>query len=271
MAAKRPSTGMVALALGLTEAGFAQAILAGFDFSLSHAYGHNPLIDQRGHALSKHADTDIAILRAIQAHRGCLWTSEPAVQARTGIPLLPPRLTADRPAPKNGRAAAISRLLMFFDYGQALFRYTPFPIGIAKPVMPDARYGELVANFPPVELFESFEQMGKKGRKFTLSAKENQERYDDFVQGNPLWREFHRWIKSRDFVYGALEMLAAARDRPGLPLRAAGAARGAARQGRWCGAGGCRATCRWRRASSSRPCPPTAATCRRTPTRPPRS
>ena len=32
---------------------------------------------------------------------------------------------------------------------------------------------ELVANFPPVELFESFEQMGKKGRKFTLSAKEN--------------------------------------------------------------------------------------------------
>src|SRR3954471_7756051 len=88
MAEKRPSTGMVALALGLTEAGFVHAILAGFDFSLSHAYGHNPLIDQRGHALSKHADTDVAILRAIQSHRGCLWTSEPAVHARTGIPLL---------------------------------------------------------------------------------------------------------------------------------------------------------------------------------------
>jgi len=97
---------------------------------------------------------------------------------------------------------------MFFDYGQALFRYTPFPIGLVKPVMPDSRYGELVANFPPIELFESFEQMGKKGRKFTLSAKENQKRYDGFVQGNPLWREFQRWIKSRDFVYGALEMLA---------------------------------------------------------------
>ncbi len=85
---KRPSTGLVALALGLTEAGFAQAILAGFDFTLAHAYGHNPLIDQRGEALSKHADTDIAILAAIQARRGCLWTSEPAVAARTGIPLL---------------------------------------------------------------------------------------------------------------------------------------------------------------------------------------
>jgi hypothetical protein len=97
---------------------------------------------------------------------------------------------------------------MFFDYSRAEFRYTPFPIGIAKPVMPDARNTEVVANFPAVELFESFEEMGKKGRKYTLSPKENAKRYNDFVQGNPLWRDFHRWIKSRDFVYGALDMLA---------------------------------------------------------------
>jgi hypothetical protein len=87
MAAKRPSTGLVALALGLSQ-GFDHAILAGFDFTLSHAYGHNPLIDQRGQALSKHADTDIAILSAIQARRGCLWTSEPTVAAKAAIPLL---------------------------------------------------------------------------------------------------------------------------------------------------------------------------------------
>ena len=86
---KRPSTGVVALALGLAELGFSDAILAGFDFTLSHAYGHNPLIDQRGSALSKHADTDVALLAAIQRERGCLWTSEPAVAERTGIPLLP--------------------------------------------------------------------------------------------------------------------------------------------------------------------------------------
>ena len=89
IARKRPSTGLVALALGLSDVGYSHAILAGFDFTLSHAYGHNPLIDQRGDALSKHADTDIAILAAIQRRRGCLWTSEPAVAARTGIPLLP--------------------------------------------------------------------------------------------------------------------------------------------------------------------------------------
>lgn len=91
MAVKRPSTGMVALAVGLDEAGFVQAILAGFDFTLSHAYGHNPLIDQRGSAASAHADTDVAILRAIQRRHGCLWTSEPTVAARTGLPLLPAR------------------------------------------------------------------------------------------------------------------------------------------------------------------------------------
>jgi hypothetical protein len=77
------------VAIALVELGFKDAILAGFDFTLSHAYGHNPLIDQRGSALSKHADTDVALLSAIQHERGCLWTSEPAVAARTGIPLLP--------------------------------------------------------------------------------------------------------------------------------------------------------------------------------------
>lgn len=86
---KRPSTGLVALALALAELGFSDAILAGFDFTLSHAYGHNPLIDQRGSPLSKHAGTDVALLSAIQRGRGCLWTSEPAVAERTGIPLLP--------------------------------------------------------------------------------------------------------------------------------------------------------------------------------------
>lgn len=97
---------------------------------------------------------------------------------------------------------------MLLDCGQAEFRYTPFPIGIAKPVMSPARYAELVANFPPIELFESFERMGKKGRKYTLSAKENPKRYHAYVQSNPLWRELHTWIKSREFIYGILDLLA---------------------------------------------------------------
>ena len=106
MAHKRPSTGLVALALGLAEAGFAHAILAGFDFTLSHAYGHNPLIDQRGDALSKHADTDIAILardpgaaRLPVDERARGGTRAPASRSCR-------RLTADRAIRKNGRRCA---------------------------------------------------------------------------------------------------------------------------------------------------------------------
>ncbi|MFO1072604.1 MAG: hypothetical protein U1E17_07955 [Geminicoccaceae bacterium] len=110
--------------------------------------------------------------------------------------------------------------------------------------------------------------MGKKGRKFIgFLAKENRQRYDEFVQATPVWREFHKWIKSRDFVYGALDMLKAhdldlgyRHVEPGKRPRQ-GQERGPAQSG-------CRPTCRSRRASSSRPCRPMAATCCRTPTRP---
>jgi hypothetical protein len=96
---------------------------------------------------------------------------------------------------------------MYFDYSSAQFRYEPFPIALARPIMKESLYKEFVDNFPPTDIFESFEAMGKRGRKFTLSEKENPKVYNDFVQNSPVWREFHRWIKSDDFCYGALAML----------------------------------------------------------------
>ena len=90
IARKRPSTGLVALALGLTEAGFAHAILAGFDFTLSHAYGHNPLIDQRGERARASMPTPTSpSCAAIQARAGLLVDQRARRPARTGIPLLP--------------------------------------------------------------------------------------------------------------------------------------------------------------------------------------
>jgi hypothetical protein len=68
-------------------------------------------------------------------------------------------------------------------------------------------YGQFVNNFPPLEIFENFEELGKKGRKYTLSEKENKKAYLNFVQSVPLWRDFHAWIKSNAFAYGVLEML----------------------------------------------------------------
>lgn len=96
---------------------------------------------------------------------------------------------------------------MYFDYGHIDFRYTPFPIALAKPVMADDLYSQFVTDFPPVELFESFEELGKKGRKYILSEKENKQAYLEFVRSKPLWRDFHSWIKSDDFVGGVLDML----------------------------------------------------------------
>jgi hypothetical protein len=94
-----------------------------------------------------------------------------------------------------------------FSYDHVTFRYDPFPIGLAKPIMEPALYEQLVGEFPPLELFESFEELGKRGRKYTLSEKENKKVYLDFVQSSPLWRDFYAWIKSDGFPYSVMEML----------------------------------------------------------------
>jgi hypothetical protein len=68
-------------------------------------------------------------------------------------------------------------------------------------------YGQFVEYFPPIDIFESFEELRKKGRKYTLSEKENKKKYLDFIKSVPLWRDFHAWIKSDAFSYSVLEML----------------------------------------------------------------
>jgi hypothetical protein len=94
-----------------------------------------------------------------------------------------------------------------FSYDHVAFRYDPFPIGLATPIMKPELYEQMVSSFPPLEIFESFEEMGKKGRKYTLSEKENSKVYLDFVNSNPLWRDFYAWIKSKEFPYSVIEML----------------------------------------------------------------
>jgi hypothetical protein len=104
---KQPSTGMVALALGLADRSFDRVVLSGFSFEITHAYAHNPLIDRLGTTQSKHAETDISILRCLAGRHARLYTSEPAVHERAGVPLLPVATTADpaRIHPAAGRTA----------------------------------------------------------------------------------------------------------------------------------------------------------------------
>lgn len=85
---KLPSTGMVAIALGVGERGYERVIVSGFSFEITHAYAVNPLIDQSGTTGSKHADTDVAFLRYLSDKYRSIYTTEKVVSERCGIPLL---------------------------------------------------------------------------------------------------------------------------------------------------------------------------------------
>jgi hypothetical protein len=89
MERKRPSTGVIALALGLADYDYDRYVISGFSFELTHAYGHNPEIDERGTQVSAHAETDIMILRHLGQQKRSIHTTEQGVHQWTGIPLLP--------------------------------------------------------------------------------------------------------------------------------------------------------------------------------------
>jgi hypothetical protein len=95
LARKRPSTGMLAVMLGVDSGAYSRIILAGFSFEITHAYADNPLVELRG-ARSLHADTDIAMLSHLARKLATILTTEPIVSDCTGVPLLTEVLDASR-------------------------------------------------------------------------------------------------------------------------------------------------------------------------------
>jgi hypothetical protein len=73
-------------------------------------------------------------------------------------------------------------------------------------VLDDSTYRELVASYPPLE---QFQYLPKVGHKYSLSEKSHPKEYSAWIAEHPRWREFHRWIKSREFVQGLLDALKA--------------------------------------------------------------
>ena len=96
---KQPSTGAIALVLGISQARYDRYVLSGFSFELTHAYGDNPEVAQRGTRRSRHTDTDVAIMRCLSRKHGNIYTTEQTVHRCTGIPLLPmaERAASSRP------------------------------------------------------------------------------------------------------------------------------------------------------------------------------
>jgi hypothetical protein len=85
---KQPSTGFMTLAIGLSSDQYNRYIISGFSFQLTHAYAHNPEIDQRGTSLSGHANTDITLIRYLSEKYRNIFTTERIVSERTSIPML---------------------------------------------------------------------------------------------------------------------------------------------------------------------------------------
>ncbi|SNB51318.1 hypothetical protein SAMN07250955_10172 [Arboricoccus pini] len=93
---------------------------------------------------------------------------------------------------------------MFLDFSRLEMRYDPFPIGAVCPVMDETLYRELVADYPPRELFAD---MSKVGNKLALNPYWNGRQFKEFVAGHPRWRAFNRWIISADFIETVLQSL----------------------------------------------------------------
>ena len=86
---KQPSTGINTLLIGMDRGEYDRFILTGFSFELTHAYADNPEIRERGTKKSMHANTDIAVIDYLSKKFGNIFTTEPSVHERAGIPLLP--------------------------------------------------------------------------------------------------------------------------------------------------------------------------------------
>jgi hypothetical protein len=84
------------------------------------------------------------------------------------------------------------------------FHYEPYPIGYVKEVLPKTYYQSLVEAWPGHDLFE-FKSL--LGNKYSLSEVNNPKKYIDFVRSSSLWRDFHEYVKSRDFLFETINVL----------------------------------------------------------------
>jgi len=94
--------------------------------------------------------------------------------------------------------------MSYFFYDDLAFKYDPFPIGLAKPLMDDATYRKLVAAYPSLDQFDF---LPKLGNKYSLSERFNPKVYHDVIRNDPVWRDFHAWLNGPEFLDGILAAL----------------------------------------------------------------
>ena len=89
-------------------------------------------------------------------------------------------------------------------YENIAFDYEPYPIGVAADVFEPKFYERLCATYPEPKLFQ---HMPKLGNKYSLSETNNSSNYRQFLKSAPEWRQFHDYVKSREFIERTFKML----------------------------------------------------------------
>lgn len=84
------------------------------------------------------------------------------------------------------------------------FIYEPYPIGVARNVLRGDLYEQMVASFPPQELFQFKAALGNK---YSLSEVNHPDQYHEFIRSAGPWREFYQWIKRPEFPHEMLALL----------------------------------------------------------------
>lgn len=84
------------------------------------------------------------------------------------------------------------------------FRYEPFPIGIAAPVLPAGAYQGLCDTWPSQELFVFKKNLG---HKYSLSEVNNPDAYHEFLRSHHDWRHLYESVKGPRFIYNVLDAL----------------------------------------------------------------
>jgi hypothetical protein len=83
------------------------------------------------------------------------------------------------------------------NFNASVMRYEPYPLAVLRPSLDPAVYAELVAAYPPTSLFA---KLPKFEYKLALSEKFNPAAYEKFLSETPVWRRFHDWLKSEEFI-----------------------------------------------------------------------
>jgi hypothetical protein len=92
------------------------------------------------------------------------------------------------------------------NFAASSIRYEPYPLVVLRPAMEASLYDQLAGSFPDNRLFAT---IPKYEFKLSLSEKLNARNYHSFIVGNPVWRRFHAWIKSADFIRQTVDFLEA--------------------------------------------------------------